>query len=493
VTSPVSRGRSLHILFLLHDSTYLRNFDDCIRSFLECGHTVTLAYPETKTGKQQKHLERKLFREGDVAVRFLPRARDDEWQALATEVRSSRNYLLYRRAAPTRASVVQDRVVGKTPAPVRTFLERSWIRRHPDVVESVCRVVESAIPAPVAATRFLCEIGPDVVLITPYVILSALYQVDYAKAARELGIPVAVPVFSWDNLTSKGVIQVCPDQLLVWNEAQLEEAVAFHGVPRARIAITGGMRFTKFFGACPTVSRAQFCDSVGLNADAPLITYLGSSRTIAPEEHEFLWRWIAAIRGAQDATLRSCSIFVRPHPTNLAIRTHWPAEPPPGVALWDGRGDDVSGVIRSVGNSDAVVGINTTAMLEAGALGKPVLTVLDDQLRGGQEDRFHFHHLTSVGGGLVTVASTLDQHVDHLTAILNGDCRFAEKSRHFADVFLKPPPPYDSAVSAFARAVERLARQRRRPRRSRMLSTAFLQPAIRYLARQRNHSNAARQ
>src|SRR5262249_38286603 len=111
----------------------------------------------------------------------------------------------------------------------------------------------------------------------------------------------------------------------------------------------------------------------------------------------------------------------------------------------------------SVGHCVAVVGINTTAMLEAAALGKPILTVIDDDLSAGQIERVHFSYLTSVAGGLVTPANNLDDHVAHLIAILAGDRRFSRKSERFCRAFLRPPFPYTSSVKAFQSAVEYLA------------------------------------
>ena len=49
-------------------------------------------------------------------------------------------------------------------------------------------------------------------------------QADWVKSARALGIPVGFPVFSWDNLTTKGIIHVQPDRVFVWNEVQKREA-----------------------------------------------------------------------------------------------------------------------------------------------------------------------------------------------------------------------------------------------------------------------------
>ena len=243
----------------------------------------------------------------------------------------------------------------------------------------------------------------------PYVTSEALYQIEYAKAGQQLGIPIGVPVFSWDNLSTKGAIHVVPDRLFVWNEAQKREAVSLHKMPSRKVVITGGMRFSRFFKATVRFSRDEFCRRFGLDPSKPMITYLGSSRTIAPEEHLFLWRWIEALRSCDVPQVMACNVFVRPHPMNNAIWDQWPKECPRNIGVWDGSDNDVRGVIDCVSHSVAVVGVNTTAMLEAAALGKPVLTVLDDAVRAGQAERIHFDHLTSVAGGLVTAARDFDE------------------------------------------------------------------------------------
>lgn len=477
---PLLQPSRIHILFLVHDFSYLRNFDDCIWGLIGRGHKVTLAFPDRVGGKPQRKLE--WFTKKGIGVRMVPRSRRDQWETLTRYVRQARSFLLYRKSVFAPATYLQERVAEMTSEDVKTFLEGRWIRPWPRMTDFVCRVLEAAIPASDSARRDVAELKPDVVLITPYFTASTRYQVEYAKAAQEIGVPVGVPVFSWDNLTSKGAMQVRPDRLLVWNRTQVREAVSLHKIPASRIVITGGMRFSMFFGMAPSVSKKKFCESVGLDPSRALITYLGSSRTIAPREHEFLWRWIDALRAAEDPDLRECNVFVRPHPGNSAIWDHWPSTPQAGVALWDGHGKNVRGVIDSVGHSAAVMGINTTAMLEAAALNKPVLTVLDNELRAGQIERIHFHYLTSVAGGLVTVANSLEEHVGHLTAILAGDRRFSRKSRRFSKAFLRPPWPYRSPVRAFENAVERLGHSRRPMRLGRLLPR-LLRPAAAYLAR----------
>ena len=47
----------------------------------------------------------------------------------------------------------------------------------------------------------------------------------------------------------------------------------------------------------------------------------------------------------------------------------------------------------SIYHSAAVVGINTSAMIEAAIIGRPVCSMLAEEFAGTQEGTIHFHHL----------------------------------------------------------------------------------------------------
>ena len=64
-------------------------------------------------------------------------------------------------------------------------------------------------------------------LLTPLIDLGSS-QIDYLRAARELGVPTALCVWSWDHLSSKALIRECPERVFVWNETQKREAVELH-------------------------------------------------------------------------------------------------------------------------------------------------------------------------------------------------------------------------------------------------------------------------
>src|SRR5207248_10861148 len=119
-------------------------------------------------------------------------------------------------------------------------------------------------------------------------------QTDTVKAARKLGIPVALAVASWDHLTTKGLVKAPPDRAFVWNEFQVREAVDLHGLPADRVVVTGAQLFDPWFDRRPSMTREEFLARVGLDPAAPYVLYVGSSRNIAPAEKEipFVLGWI---------------------------------------------------------------------------------------------------------------------------------------------------------------------------------------------------------
>ena len=99
------------------------------------------------------------------------------------------------------------------------------------------------------------------------------------KAARALGLPTLMLVWSWDNLSSKAVLHEHPDRLLVWNETQAREAEELHGVRPS------GSRSS----ARPTSTASSPRSRPQATAEtANTIVYLGSSTNVAPDEPDDL-------------------------------------------------------------------------------------------------------------------------------------------------------------------------------------------------------------
>ena len=83
-----------------------------------------------------------------------------------------------------------------------------------------------------------------------------------------------------------------------------------HARPDRAIA-TGARSTTNGFTRRPATTRDEFCRKVGLPADKPFFLYLCSSQFIAPDESEFIDKWVRAVRQAPTRAWQA-SILIRP-------------------------------------------------------------------------------------------------------------------------------------------------------------------------------------
>jgi hypothetical protein len=112
----------------------------------------------------------------------------------------------------------------------------------------------------------------------------------------------------------------------------------------------------------------------------------------------------------------------------------------------------------SVHHSAAVVGLNTSAMIETAIVGRPVLMLLVPEFHDSQFGTFHFDYLLSVAGGLPVLARSLDEHLGQLAETLAGnDHGAAERNRRFVSEFVRPHGLDRPATPLVVDAIERVA------------------------------------
>jgi hypothetical protein len=449
----------LRIACLLRHSLYLRHFESALRWLAERGHEIVLVFSPLP-----KEFDRTLL---VTLTREYPNIREEKflsrtswWWPVSDGARALRDCLRYFEPEYERAPALVDRGVRRLPTGIRWALQNvPGLCSKPlrELLKGGLRLVELALPPDpgiVAALRHWC---PDLLIVSPMIDFS-YGQTEYVKAARQLGIPSVLAVASWDNLTNKGVIQICPDLVLVWNNFQEHEAVTFHRVPPDRIRKTGAQLYDHWFSMMPSMDRSRFCAQTGLDPARPIILYLCSSLFICREEAKFVKEWLSELRRSGNPVLRGANVLVRPHPGNseqwngvdlssLGPSAVWPAA---GAApIDDSRKRDY---FDSLYYSNAVVGLNTSGFIEAGIVGRRTLTITNDHLRTTQDGTLHFHYLTQ--GGLLEVAVDYEQHFGQLARALARPDETQEKVRTFIHSFVRPAGLDNPATPLFVEAIE---------------------------------------
>jgi hypothetical protein len=332
-------------------------------------------------------------------------------------------------------------------------------------LERSLMALEQAIPVHPPTVELLRREAPDVMVVSPLVD-GGSDQVDVIKAARVCGIRTALAVASWDNLTNKGLMRIEPDLTIVWNDAQVREAVEYHYIPASKVVTTGAQLFDKWFVKQVTRDRAAFCARVGLPDTRPFVLFTGSSSFISESGAEvaFVRRWIAALRASGDSTLRDMNVLVRPHPYNCHAWDPDPLTDLPGAVFFPKTGynpmdpDNRADFFDSIYHCAAVVGINTSAMIEAAIIGRPVFSMLAEEFAGTQEGLIHFHHLVPENGGCVRVAATIEEHVRQLSDRLGDPDAARAETQQFISHFIRPHGLERPATPIFVDLLEQFGR-----------------------------------
>jgi hypothetical protein len=452
------------ILIVLHETGYFRFYGSTILELARRGWDVKLAFDRPdKRGRPgiPEHAPRDV-----VSLGALPEV-PERW---ISTLRSAVDYCRYLEAPFRDAAYLRRRWEKILPSRFG-FLTR--IPRLPRAIVGLLirsmRGLEQLVPADPQIARFVRAVDADVVLVSPLVTLgnSGERQTEVVKAARAQRLPVIVGVASWDHLTSKGLVRVVPDAIMVWNEAQVREAVDLHRLPPTKVVMTGAQSLDHWFASTDERTVDAFRTRLSITPGRRVILYVGSSRNMAPDDSEvrFVRRWLAALRASASPDVREAAVIVRPHPGNVVP---WRDNPVPGVVVHPANytgipmtDEEIETFRQSLLISDAVVGINTTAMIEAAILGRPVFTVRDAEFVHSQGETLHFGYLSIDAGGCARVATALDMHVAQLERVMRDPAESLEAARRFVRRFIRPLAENEAATNHVCDVIARVAQRQR--------------------------------
>lgn len=468
----------MKLLILGMSPQFLRPFVPAIQELARRGHLVTVAWTAESRGGES-HLD-ELGATPGVTCRLVPGRRSEHWEEVAL-LRRSWNYLRYLEPPYRDAGKLRERAFMKAARLLfdrATPIDAAWSEtalslsdRERRRLRRLVELVEGVLPTDPMCDAILDEEKPDAVLLTPLVDLNASSQADFAQSAKRRGIPLGMLVYSWDNLSTKGGLHVMPDRVFVWNPRQALEARELHGIPRRHISVVGAPRFDAFLACERRCSQGQFTAALGLEKETPIVMYVCSSAFVSGHELAFVRRWLAALRTSGIPELAGASVIVRPHPD---IPLTAPDEPAEKVDLGEEHRatvwrpfDDPRAVVlgtpsrhpqslfECIAHSAVVVGLNTTAEIEAGLLGRPVLSVNAGGEADGQTGTLHYRYLLQEDGGWVRFATDLPEHVRQLQAAMGASDDERREIQRRARLFVRPRRVRKPVTPILVDAIER--------------------------------------
>lgn len=449
----------LRVVFAVRSYRHLPQFRKAIESFESEGHRVFVLLYQSLTEESLEEVHAIEGKHDRVSYEWMmPSKRGGTW------VFHSRELLSYRRHLMSGA---QERFYAQRwkkyihPILQKLFewkIARFFLRLPP--AGWALKMIERFTPPQSDVTAHLMRLNPDVFLASPVNLRYSSMELEYLKAAKALGIPTAIPMASWDNITTKGMYHVWPDRFLAWNEVQANELKIHHGVPRSRIRLVGATTLDQWFPPPAPTSKSAFCKEYGLRENDLIIAYLGSSIVTAGDESWIVEELRRILDTSSDAKVNRAQILLRPHPKHYAIysRLHLKdcvTAPKEGgyildpVKVWQLFYDTLY-------HSDIIVGVNTSAMLDAIVVNKPVIAVYEKEKNHMQMDTYHFTELVKAH---TIYLNSLHEMAATIKKIARGDDELESNRISFVGAYLRPLGLTISAGEAIRREAEVLARE----------------------------------
>jgi hypothetical protein len=444
------------IVFFVKSLRFLRYFKSLLILLLERGFGVIVVFDASKVETPVD----------DSLVRLKTKFNDFEWVngPLRTDkfrrlIIACRNFLNYQFLL--RKGVAAWRIkrhFDYLPRFCRQWLTATGrlglILAKSRLAEWVCRLIEKITPADPGISRFLAAYQPVVVLVSYRGFPCLSPDLDYLKAAKLLGLPAVAIVSSWDQPTTKSLIQITPDRVFVWNKEHEAVLVRDHRIPREKISVVGAPQFDLFFSKNkPFRDRADFCREFKIKNAAPFLLYVAASG----ERSDLVVREIAVFfLNNPEPALRKISILVRPYPGR---EEHFANLRLPNVSVMSAPADsrrslvDDQDYFDAIHHSFVVVTLTSTALLDAAAADHPCVMLIDSRFRNIQSDE----HLSSIEkSGAFYRLQSIAELARLSTQLMAGQDYLRDARAHYVSEFLRPAGVNRSAASVILAELEKL-------------------------------------
>jgi hypothetical protein len=246
--------------------------------------------------------------------------------------------------------------------------------------------------------------------------------------ARHRGIKTLGNVLSWDNTSTKTLMDISCDYTTVWSEEMQKEFMQQFPHIKTKVVVTGCPLFDIYYDKSLALDRNSFLTAIGLNPEKPYILYTTNTPSAMEDESQIVARYWEALQASPLAG--KVGMLVRLHPkerfekyqslasagyADLAITTA-------ARAYWD-RSDrwlpnkgDIRLLLNSMLHAAVSVNVASTMSLESFALGLPTINVafkpseVDSSPSMWSFDMYHTseHYHALVDNGAVDLAHSVE-------------------------------------------------------------------------------------
>ena len=257
------------------------------------------------------------------------------------------------------------------------------------------------------------------------------------REAKKRQVKSVAVVNSWDNLSTRGIMRILPDKLVVHNNYVKSEALKWSNMKNKDIEVVGMPHFDYYVNYQPD-SKEDFCKKVGLDPSKKFLLF-------CPPVNSLKWSWQNLIKDLKNEIIngqlpKDMQILVRFAPTDDEDMTQYNLNDPvvkydkpgnyfnPGAANdwgvgrkdWEFTKDDMRHFANSLYYAEVMMNYGSTLNIDGAAFDLPLINIVfDDRPAKGRKFvewiyiKTHNAKLFSTGG------TKLSYNFDELIKTIN--------------------------------------------------------------------------
>jgi len=280
-------------------------------------------------------------------------------------------------------------------------------------------------------SKYFSEYNPDLVFSTD---IGCPLDVQMLIEAKKRKVGTISMVRSWDNLTSKGIMQVFTDKLIVQNEIMMEEAKHYNSYPVKNIRISGLPHYDILLNT-KRMSRDKYLEKLDMDKRFRYILFISTGDRYADVDYKILNIVQMAIK--DNKLPRNLKVMVRLPPSDtvnmheLKLGENFYIDQPgrkfenKGMKDNEMTVEDCLGLADSIYHSELVISGPSTLLTDAPVFGKPVVAVgFDGEVRKSYYnsmasfcDYEHIQNLIRIKS--VKVGKSKEEFINHIREYLN--------------------------------------------------------------------------
>jgi len=324
-------------------------------------------------------------------------------------------------------------------------------------LKSAIRYLDRFVPLDSSVENLLKKYNPALVIIPDIV-----FGPDrvFLRAAKRLGFFVIGMARSWDNLVTKGFVQVLPDKLIIYTPTMVGEALKYVGMKKNDVFMAGPPQFDMYYKS-PSFTREAFLKKLGIPEEKKIVVaapffdrYTGSAvimineltRAIEdgrlPQDTHILVRYRPATPPIKEGLLRRSPHLTVTEPCVVkfdVLNLQTPEED------FEWTRDDIELLDGTLRYGDVVINTVSTLSIDAAAFDKPVVNVRFDADPNCSPEhsvplfiRQHGHYRAIEESGGVKLVGNMNELIKAVNAYLKNpklDSKGRERLRQEQIVF----------------------------------------------------------